>query len=138
MATIHERIKERRIALNLTLAQVADRLGIQEATMQRYESGAIKNIKHETVVKLADILYCHPAYLMGWFDTPNGNPVGVEPEPFDEGIELYKRLDVIDKAEIRGMIKQMLKNPKYKNGTRISDDIVKTLKEETATSTTLK
>ena len=135
MATIHERIKERRIALNLTLAQVADRLGIQEATMQRYESGAIKNLKHETVVKLADILYCHPAYLMGWLDTPNGTPVGVEPEPFDEGIELYKRLDVVDKAEIRGTIKQMLKSSKYKKGGSISDDIVRNLKEKAATHT---
>lgn len=138
MSTIHERIKERRTALNLTLAEIAEQLGIKEATMQRYESGAIKNLKHDTVLKLADILHCHPAYLMGWLDTPNGTPIGIEHESFDEGIELYKRLDVIDRAEIRGMIKQMLKNPKYKKGNRISDDIAETLKEEATTFITLK
>ena len=38
--------------------------------MQRYESGEIKNIKHDTIVRLAEILNCTPQYLMGWVDTP--------------------------------------------------------------------
>ena len=66
MGIINERIKERRLAAGLTLAEVADYLGVKEATAQRYESGAIKNISHETVCKLATILHCSPAYLMGW------------------------------------------------------------------------
>jgi len=66
MAVINERIKERRLALDMTLLQVAELLGIKEATMQRYESGEIKNIKHETIVKLAEIFNCSPEYLMGW------------------------------------------------------------------------
>lgn len=68
MPTIQERIKERRLALNLTLLDVAERLGVREATVQRYESGEIKNIKHDTVGKLASILQCSPSYLMGWQD----------------------------------------------------------------------
>lgn len=70
MAKINERIKQRRSDLGYTLLYVADKLNIQEATMQRYESGAIKNIKHETIAKLAEILRCNPAYLMGWVDEP--------------------------------------------------------------------
>lgn len=64
--TINERIKLRRTELGLTLLQLADYLGVKEATVQRYESGEIKNIKHETVQKLSEILRCTPAYLMGW------------------------------------------------------------------------
>lgn len=49
--------------------------------MQRYESGAIKNIKHDTISKLAEILNCNPSYLMGWSDEPdstnNSNNHGV-------------------------------------------------------------
>ncbi|MEG1205178.1 MAG: helix-turn-helix transcriptional regulator [Angelakisella sp.] len=68
MPTIQDRIKERRIYCGLTLLEVANELGVKEATVQRYESGEIKNIKHETIVGLANILNCSPAYLMGWTD----------------------------------------------------------------------
>ncbi len=66
MSILNDRIKQRRLALNLTLLQVAEQLGVKEATVQRYESGDIKNIKHETISQLAEILHCSPAYLMGW------------------------------------------------------------------------
>lgn len=66
MAILNERIKERRLSLNLTLLEVAEFLGVKEATAQRYESGDIKNIKHETIVCLAELFNCSPAYLMGW------------------------------------------------------------------------
>lgn len=66
MGIINDRIRERRISLGLTLLEVADYLGVKEATAQRYESGAIKSIGHETVAKLAILLKCDPSYLMGW------------------------------------------------------------------------
>lgn len=69
MTKLRERIKERRLALNLTLLEVAEQIGVKEATMQRYESGEIKNIKHETIVKLAEVFNCTPQYLMGWSDS---------------------------------------------------------------------
>ena len=37
--------------------------------MQLYESGNIKNIKHQTIAQWAEILKCSPAYLMGWENT---------------------------------------------------------------------
>lgn len=66
MSALQERIKERRTALGFTLLQLSELLGVKEATVQRYESGEIKNIKHETIVALAEILKCSPQYLMGW------------------------------------------------------------------------
>lgn len=69
MSGLNQRIKERRLALDLTLAEVAERLGVKEATVQRYESGEIKNIKHETIGRLATMLQCSPMYLMGWEQT---------------------------------------------------------------------
>lgn len=73
MATLQERIKERRNQKGFTLLDLAERLNIKEATVQRYESGEIKNVKHETIVKLAEIMDCTPQYLMGWVDTPKDN-----------------------------------------------------------------
>ena len=63
--------------MGLTLLQVAESLGVKEATAQRYESGDIKNIKHDTVLGLSRILHCDPAYLMGWVDSPVAENINV-------------------------------------------------------------
>lgn len=70
MGKINERIKERRLQIGLTLLEVAEAIGVKEATVQRYESGAIKSISHEAICKLSDVLHCSPSYLMGWDDSP--------------------------------------------------------------------
>ena len=68
MSEINDKIKEMRLRRGLTLLEVAEHLGVKEATVQRYESGNIKNIKHETICRLADLFQCDPCYLMGWSD----------------------------------------------------------------------
>lgn len=64
--TVGERIKARRKELNMTLLEVSTKIGVREATVQRYESGNIRNIKFVTMILLADVLCVSPAYLMGW------------------------------------------------------------------------
>lgn len=59
-------IKKRRKELGFTLAQLAELVGLRDATIQRYESGEIQNIKKDTILKLASVLKCSPGYLMGW------------------------------------------------------------------------
>lgn len=68
MGLLKERIKEQRIKNGMTLLQVAESIGVKEATVQRYESGEIKNLKHDVIEKLAECFNCTPAYLMGWED----------------------------------------------------------------------
>lgn len=63
---LHERIKKCRLECGMTLLEVANALGVREATAQRYESGEIKNLKQETVLEMSRIFNCSPAYLMGW------------------------------------------------------------------------
>lgn len=101
MSILNERIKERRLELGLTLLEVAEQLGVKEATMQRYESGQIKNIKHETIVALADIFKCTPAYLMGWDEQPRS--MGVKINVYSRvpaGIPLEVIDDIVDTEEI--------------------------------------
>lgn len=64
--TIGERIKRKRLENQMTLLEVADLIGVKEATVQRYESGEIKNLKQRTIARLAEIFHTTPAYLMGW------------------------------------------------------------------------
>lgn len=104
MSTLQERIKERRTKLNYTLLEIAEALGVKEATVQRYESGEIKNIKHDTIVALAEILKCSPQYLMGW--TEQINEIFVESQdnfsltPHERKVIIAYRSHVIEQATI--------------------------------------
>lgn len=76
-------LKTRRKELGLTLAQIADKMGVSEATVQRWESGNIKSIRYEKVGKLSSILGVQPSDLMGWTDETISTPLpsNVRPVP---------------------------------------------------------
>lgn len=63
---IREIIKQKRLEKNMTMKQVADAVGVSEATVSRWESGEIANMKHRNIVDLANLLNIEPAILMGW------------------------------------------------------------------------
>ena len=63
---ISDIMKTKRMALGLTLKQIADKMGVSEATVQRWESGNIKSLRQNRIAQLAEILHTTPAILMGW------------------------------------------------------------------------
>ena len=73
MGNISSVLKAKRKELGLTLAQIAEKIGVTEATVQRWESGNIKSLRHERIAKLADILGVTPAVLMGWDEPTRTN-----------------------------------------------------------------
>ena len=64
--TFGERLKKLRDEKGMTLAQLGERIGVSEATVQRYECGEIRNPKHERIVALANALGVKEGTLMGW------------------------------------------------------------------------
>lgn len=104
MSELSSVLKQRRKEMGLTLAQIADKMSVTEATVQRWESGNIKSIRHEKIGKLAEILNVSPAVLMGWTDDLSGSlPDNILPMPRMKewkvlggtacGDPLYKDLD---------------------------------------------
>ncbi len=79
--TFGERVRARRESLGYTLAQVAEKIGVSEATMQRYESGVIKNPTQPKIAALARALNVDVNFLMAWEqdDTPSSLPYGLLP-----------------------------------------------------------
>ena len=59
-------LKARRNALNLTLEEVGEAVGVSKTTVLRWESGEIKNLRRDKIYKLAQILGVEPSVLMGW------------------------------------------------------------------------
>jgi len=62
----NDRLKQLRKSKGYTLAQLAKLVGVTDATLQRYESGQIHNIKPKTLDKLAEILGCSATYILGY------------------------------------------------------------------------
>lgn len=58
-------LKARRIELGLTMLDVARAVGVSEATISRYESGNIKNMRRDRIEKYAQILQVSPALFIG-------------------------------------------------------------------------
>ena len=63
-------IKNRRSELGLTLEEVGRRVGVNRATVQRWETGEIKNLGRDKIAALAAALHVTPEYLLGWTDEP--------------------------------------------------------------------
>ena len=62
---IKEILKNRRIELGLTLDDVAKQIGVSGATISRWESGDIENMKRDKISALAKVLKISPLVIMG-------------------------------------------------------------------------
>lgn len=65
---IGARIKQRRLELDLPMQYVADQMGVNKSTVQRYESGTIDNTKKMVLEGLSRVLDVTPEWLLGETD----------------------------------------------------------------------
>ena len=65
---LSERIKQLRLAQGKTLEYVGNIVGVGKSTVRKWESGQIKEIGHDKLVKLAIALETTPAFLIGCAD----------------------------------------------------------------------
>lgn len=72
---ISDVMKKKRLERGLTLKQIADKIGVTEATVQRWESGNIKSLRQGRISQLAEILHTTPAVLMGWDEKPKEDSI---------------------------------------------------------------
>ena len=70
MQEIMNRMKTRREELNMSYQTLSEKVGISKSTLQRYETGYIKNMPVDKLEDIAKALNVSPSYLMGW-DEPN-------------------------------------------------------------------
>lgn len=66
MNAIYENIKKRRLELNMTQEQLAEKMGYSDKTMiSKIESGQI-DISYSKILAFAQVLRIEPEALMGW------------------------------------------------------------------------
>lgn len=59
-------IRMRRLELDMTMKELAVKVGVSEGTISRWESGDIENMKRDKIAALARALEVPPAVLMDW------------------------------------------------------------------------
>lgn len=68
---VKDELKSRRLELGLTMKDLADKVGVSEATISRWESGDIENMRRDKIVSLAKALRMSPSVIMGWDEEEN-------------------------------------------------------------------
>lgn len=64
-------LADRRKELGLTMKQVAEAVGVSEATVSRWESGQIANMRRDRISTYAKVLQVRPTFIMtGEIDSP--------------------------------------------------------------------
>lgn len=79
---IKDILKNRRTELGLTQLDVANAVGVSEATVSRWESGDIANMKRSRIASLASVLKMSPSIIMGWNEEHEAHmPSNIIPMP---------------------------------------------------------
>ena len=115
MSEVGKNILRRRKALGMTQEELATRMGYKsKSTINKIELG-INDIVQSKVVKFAEVLQTTPAYLMGWEEEINNDPVGTAELHFeilmDEDIKDifpdFKTLDATQRRIVKDLVHNM-------------------------------
>ncbi len=132
---VGERIRKKRLELNITLEELGLKTKVNKTTILRYENGTISNIPSDKIEIIAQALNTTPAYLMGW-DT---HPPAAPPTPFNDAmliempptieIPVYGKIgtgiaieEIEDIEEIIDIPADWMKNGKKFIGLRVEGD----------------
>ena len=98
-------LKPWRVELSLTQRQVANQVGVTEATVSRWESGDIDNMRRDKIAGLASALRVSPLLIMGMDDAEQFyKPVNSdELELLDD----YREVPDEDKSIVRIVLKRL-------------------------------
>ena len=62
--TVGEKIRDLRIQNNMTMEDLAARLGVQRSAVNKYEKGIVVNLKRSTIVSLCQIFSVPSSYFL--------------------------------------------------------------------------
>ena len=102
------RMQSRRLELKLSYQDLASKTNMSKSTLQRYETGSIKNMPVDKLGIIANALDVSPLWLLG-FDE-NVNKLSNEEE---QHIEDLRKLNDMGKKKVITYTKDLIEMPKY-------------------------
>lgn len=88
--------------MHLTLEDVAKCVRVSPATVSRWESGDIANMRRDKIALLSSVLQINPMVLMGWEDE---NGLKIPLQIIDSNTD-EEELPVLDDPEIRALARK--------------------------------
>lgn len=81
--TLGDRVKELRLSLGWSQDELAKRMGYKSrSSINKIESG--RPVTQKIIVRLAEVLYTTPSYLMGWEEEENKITIEIDKEWMDK------------------------------------------------------
>lgn len=117
MSEIGRRIRARRTELEMTVDEMAEKLGKNRATVYRYESGDIKDFPTSVLADIAKVLRTTPADLMGYINNPADTS-----DQEQKLLEIYRNLNASGKEELLKHAKLLSESKSYTANTELSED----------------
>jgi transcriptional regulator with XRE-family HTH domain len=95
----------------MTLKELANKIGLTEATVQKYEAGNIKSVSAEVLKKIADALDVAPENLTEW-ERSDYLKYRSDKQGEDEAkvIKMYSRLTRGHKVAVKNLMKNLLED----------------------------
>ena len=107
---IGQRIRDKRKKLGLSAEDVAEIINVSAATIYRYESEDILNMRIDKLVPIAEALKTTPSYLMGWDENKSLNSTDIR---LSEITETYDDLTETGKQELLKHARRLLLAEQY-------------------------
>lgn len=107
---IMNRIQSRRLELKLSYQDLASKTNMSKSTLQRYETGSIKNMPVDKLGIIANALDVSPLWLLGFDENENNNKLSNEEQ---QHIEDLRKLNTEGKDKVIAYTKDLIEMPKY-------------------------
>lgn len=95
MNRVGNNIKSLRKEHRMTQEQLGNYLGVQKSAVQKYESGKIKNLKQDTIIKLSSLFSVHPSTFVPYSEIYDEKELSRQCIVFDE-IKMNFGEEVVD------------------------------------------
>ncbi|SHE61379.1 helix-turn-helix domain-containing protein [Clostridium fallax] len=113
MKTIMKRIQERRLELKLSYQDLAVKTNMSKSTLQRYETGSIKNMPIDKLEIIANALNVDPVWLLGLQKQEKPSVNNNLSKEEKEHIEDLRKLNDLGKKKVFTYTKDLIEMPKY-------------------------
>lgn len=98
---LQSRLKERRLFLNMTYQDLADKTGISKSTLQRYETGGIHNLPYDKIFSISEALEVKPEYFTDLNQDYTAQPVSQDSLfPQSNRAEYLNRIEDFERKSI--------------------------------------
>jgi len=105
---IGNRIKNARNLRNVTLDDIAKKVGVAKSTIQRYENGKINTIKIPVVESIALALNVNPSWVVG-----KSEEMELPAQKIPKIIQYYEMLNEMGKHKATERVKELTEVPRY-------------------------